>query len=73
MVSHGASDSVVSKSSSDSGAVAHRGQDSNRHGFMTYILCCPTGTADKLAAARGEPPSIFTGDWMETDAANGNG
>ena len=51
----------------------NRGQDSNRHGFMTYILCCPTGTADKLAAARGEPPAIFTGDWMETDAANGNG
>ena len=50
-----------------------RGQDSNRHGFMTYILCCPTGTADKLAAARGEAPAIFTGDWMETDAANGNG
>ena len=50
------------------------GLDSNRHGFMTYILCCPQGTQDAIDAAKPAVlPAIFTGDWKETDAANGNG
>ena len=41
---------------------------------MTYILCCPQGTQDAIDAAKPAiQPPIFTGDWMETDAANGNG
>ena len=39
------------------------GVDSNRHGFMTYILCCPMGTWDALAPKPG--PAIFGGDWID--------
>ena len=45
-----------------SAALRAWGLDSNRHGFMTYILCCPQGTWDLLAPEPGPP--IVGGDWI---------
>jgi hypothetical protein len=35
---------------------------------MTFILCCPLGTADALAPPL-VPPAITTGDWIDTSGA----
>ena len=45
------------------------GLDSNRHGFMTYILCCPAGASDKALVL----PPIFTGDWMQGQDSSTDG
>ena len=44
------------------------GMDGSRHGFMTYILCCPLGTAAALAPP-AVPPPVFSGDWLATNGA----
>ena len=48
--------------------VSSGGTSEGRHGFMTFILCCPIGTTDSLSTPTG-PTDIVTGDWIEASGA----